>query len=51
MRRTLLGTISALAIAAGVTLVTAGPVQAAPVLRFHSTQYDSPVRTPGRTCR
>jgi hypothetical protein len=41
MRRTLLGTISALAIAAG-TLVAAGPAQAAPAMRFHSTQYDSP---------
>ena len=41
MRRTMLGTVSALAIAAG-TLVAAGPDQAAPALRFHSTQYDSP---------
>jgi hypothetical protein len=40
--RKLLGALTAATIAVGATLTVAGPAQAAPALRFHSTQYDSP---------
>ncbi|MEU8242515.1 lamin tail domain-containing protein [Actinoplanes missouriensis] len=41
MRR-LLGTVAAFAAVLGGTLAVASPAQAAPALRFHSAQYDSP---------
>lgn len=40
--RKLLVTLAATAFAVGAALTVTGPAQAAPALRFHSTQYDSP---------
>ena len=40
--RKLLGTLAATAITVGAILTAASPAQAAPALRFHSAQYDSP---------
>jgi hypothetical protein len=41
MRR-MFGAVAAFAVVLGGTLAAASPAQAAPTLRFHSTQYDSP---------
>ncbi|MDR6324537.1 lamin tail domain-containing protein [Actinoplanes couchii] len=38
----MLGSLAAAAVAVGATLTVASPAQAAPALRFHSAQYDSP---------